>query len=134
MGTRTTGGVLVLILSLVAICGAWARSSGDDETRQERGPVAAEADNASAADDLKVVQELQRELRRRLQRGRSSPKAVDTSAENWRTLSERVGLLLFTDGAGIRRATLYVRSEDETWEPVALEGIAELGRKLLPAG
>lgn len=58
---------------------------------------------------------------------------ADTSSDDWRPLKDDLGLMLFTDRFGTRRATLYV-FEGSKWRPVAVQGFSELGPKFLPLG
>ena len=57
----------------------------------------------------------------------------DTSSENWKQLTNDLGILMHKDGHGVIRGTLYVL-RDEKWHPVAIEGLAELGPHVIPAG
>jgi len=80
----------------------------------------------SVTDREEKVQELLENLRRE----QMQPYQPDTRADNWFSLGEDVGLEVFTDRNGVRRGRLYVRRE-ATWQPVAVEGLGEVGPPVL---
>jgi hypothetical protein len=56
---------------------------------------------------------------------------LGSSLHEWKAIKNDVGLMLFTDRFGIRRAILYVQ-ENKIPMPVAVLGISELAPKMLP--
>ena len=82
-----------------------------------------------------LVQKLTQEHRRLIEEleSRLESRQPDTSSDNWKQISEDVGLMVFTDQYGTTRGTLYIRSND-VWQAVALQGFSELGPEVLPLG
>ncbi|MFQ5768596.1 MAG: hypothetical protein ACE5ID_11525, partial [Acidobacteriota bacterium] len=55
----------------------------------------------------------------------------DTRSDNWKSLSDDLGIQVFKDGQGVTRGTLFLKTDD-LWIPVALEGLTELGPPVVP--
>ncbi len=81
------------------------------------------------------LQKLTQEHRRLIEElePRLESRQPDTSSDNWKQISEDVGLMVFTDQYGTTRGTLYIRSNN-LWQAVALQGFSELGPEVLPLG
>ena len=78
------------------------------------------------------VSEVREDVKRRAEYIRSQINP-DTSSENWRQLSDDIGLMLYVDQFGNRCGTLYIKVGD-LWNPIAIDGISELmGPRALPA-
>ncbi len=102
-----------LIISALAVLGVAIAVQRADQNRKE------------------LLQKLTQEHRRLIE-GLES-RQPDTSSDNWKQISEDVGLMVFTDQYGTTRGTLYIRSRNQ-WQAVALQGFSELGPEILPLG
>ena len=85
----------------------------------------AQEDDAVSPDEMKQI--LKEQIQNRLH------PQPDTSSENWKALTDDVGLMVYRDRSGVTRGTLYIQ-RDEKWYPIAVEGVSELGPRVVPAG
>lgn len=57
----------------------------------------------------------------------------DSELDNWKKISDDLGVMLYTDSFGMNRGTLYVRKEGR-WHFISLATPSELGPSVLPLG
>ncbi len=109
MGKRVA--IIAFVLILIAAAGAALVTLAEQQSEEAKQRI---------LDDLAT-------------RGQVMGPQPDTASPNWKQLSDELGVMLYTDQFGVRRATLFVWSTVR-WEAVAVDGSNELGPDALPLG
>ncbi len=111
MRFRNAAVAIVILSALVAVAAVTTNAQGVPDDQRE-----------------KLLQQIEA-LKKRMAVGPQP----DSDSANWKPISEDMGIWLYKDQFGSLRGRLYVK-DDESWLPIALEGLDELGPKVLPAG